>query len=320
MNPYIIAELSANHNGSFDRAMKTIDAAAEAGASAVKFQTFTPEKMAIPGYTIESGSWVGRELIELYREARTPPEWHDKLFKHAWDRGLEVISSPFDEHAVDFLDRLGCQQYKIASFEIIDLQLIAKVARTGKPIIISTGMADLNEIRAAVNTAKGNGCFDITLLHCVSEYPAKPEDMNLSTMNALSRFDCKVGLSDHSLGIEVSVAATALGASVIEKHLTISREGGGLDSGFSMEPDEFKRLVAGCGVAKVAIGDIKFGQGNKDLRRSLYYSQDIQAGTEIEKHHLKTARPALGESPLKIDRIIGKILTVDVKENDPVQA
>ncbi len=318
MTPFIVAELSANHNGSLDRAIQTIDAAAYAGADAVKFQTFTPEKMAIPGHVIESGQWAGRELIDLYREAHTPMEWHERLFKHTKSLGMVPFSSPFDSNAVDFLETLNCPIYKIASFEIIDLPLIAKAAQTGKRLIISTGMAEQHEIRAAVNTARGNGCTDITLLHCTSEYPASPEQMNLATLAGLYRFGCAIGLSDHSLGSGVAIAATALGAQVIEKHFTLSRSDGGLDSAFSMEPDEFREMVDGCRIAAKSIGKVKFGQGDKSLRRSLYYSQDIKKGTVITENHIKTARPALGLSPLLIHRVLNKPIEKDVKENDPV--
>jgi len=317
--PFIVAELSANHNGDINRALRIIDAAANAGADAIKFQTFNPDKMAIPNYKIQSGPWMGSDLVELYRKAYTPMEWHGQLFDYARSRDLIPFSSPFDAESVDFLETFDCPIYKIASFELIDIPLIAKVAQTGKPMIMSTGMAELYEIRAAVNTARANGCKDITLLHCVSSYPAPVESINLRTMNSLRRFDCKVGLSDHTKGTAVSVAAVALGADVIEKHLTLNRVDGGLDSGFSMEPDEFESLVNDCNGAHKALGGIVYGSGNsKDLRRSLYYAEGIKKGTVLEKHHIKTARPALGISPLRISQVIGQKLREDVAENDPV--
>lgn len=316
--PFIVAELSANHNGSINRALRIVDAAADAGADAIKLQTFNPKKMAIPGYKIKSGPWKDRELQDLYREAYTPIEWHEQLFEYARSRDLIPFSSPFDDESVDFLETLDCPIYKIASFELIDIPLIAKVAKTGKPMIMSTGMAELYEIRAAINTARANGCKDLTLLHCVSSYPAKPEDINLRTMDGLKRFGCKVGLSDHTRGTAVSVAAVARGAEVIEKHLTLDRADGGLDAGFSMEPDEFESLVNDCNNAHKAIGKIVFGGESKDLRRSLYYTQDIKRGTILEPHHIKTARPALGISPLRISQVIGQKLKKDVTENEPV--
>lgn len=316
--PFIVAELSANHNGSIARAYDIIDAAHAAGADAIKFQTFDPAGMAIPGYKIKSGPWEGRELRNLYYEAHTPFCWHKSLFDYTRTIGIEPISSPFDLESLELLEGLGCTRYKIASFELVDLQLIEAVAKTGKPLIISTGMAELHEIRAAVNTARNNGCEDLTLLHCVSSYPTPLDQVNLRTMEALRRFDCKIGLSDHTLGTAVSVAATTLGADVIEKHLTLSRADGGLDSGFSIEPKEFKQLVDDCRAVSSAMGEIKFG-GDASLRRSLYYSTDIPKGTKIKKSHLKTLRPALGASPLRIDQVIGQILKTNVRENDPVQ-
>ena len=319
MTPFIVAELSANHNGSLDRAIETIDAAALAGADAVKFQTFNPAKMAVPGYTLSSSAWEGMDLVDLYMEAWTPFEWHEDLFEYARQRDLTPFSSPFDEESVELLESVDCPIYKIASFELIDLELIALVAKTGKPIIMSTGMAERYEIRAAVNTARNNGCTDLTLLHCISEYPARPEHMNLVTMRGLEQFNCRVGLSDHSLGSDIPIAATALGASVIEKHFTLSRKDGGLDSGFSMEPKEFARMAKSCRSVHKSLGRITFGQGSRDLRRSLYYSEDLQEGTILENHHIKTARPALGLSPLMLSHVLGKPLKKDVKANDPVQ-
>lgn len=318
MRPFIIAEVSANHNGSIDRALQIVQEAAKAGADAVKFQTFMPENMAIPEYILENGPWEGRGLISLYEEGQTPYEWHEELFGYASQLGLIPLSSPFDSNSVEFLDSIGCQMYKIASFELVDLDLVGQVSRTGKPVIMSTGVSDHHEIRAAVAIARKNGCEDLTLLHCVSSYPTPIEDVNLRTMEALKRFGCKVGISDHTMGTTVSVAATALGAEVIEKHLTLRRVDGGLDSGFSMEPDEFKLLVDDCRTVNKALGKVHFGGKDKSLRRSLYFAGDIEAGTILENHHIKTLRPNLGMSPLKKYHILGKALRENVRENDPI--
>jgi len=317
----IVAEVSANHNGSFETAMRTIEAAAECGATHIKIQTFSPEKMAIPGYKIESGPWIGRDLVDLYKEAQTPYEWHENLFRYARSLGLEIFSTPFDASDVDFLEELDCPIYKIASFELLDLRLIKRAADTGKPLIISTGMASGNEIEEAVETARRWGCDDLTLLHCVSEYPAQYNRMNLYKMQTLNIFDPdRIGLSDHSPGTVAAVAAVALGADVIEKHFTLSRAAGGLDAKFSLEPFEFRQLVRDCNNAYDAAWIITGGEQDKSLRRSLYYAEDIKKGTVLANRHIKTARPALGRSPLELDRVLGTILSEDVQENDPVQA
>lgn len=319
MNPFIIAELSCSHRGSQEEAYKLVDAAAHAGADAIKLQTFNPAKMAIPGYEIESGPWKGKYLRDLYFEAHTPEDWIRPIFERAQSYGMLAFSTPFDIESLDYLEKLACPMYKIASFELVDLNLIQAVANTGKPMIISTGMADFNEIRIAVSKARACGNHNITLLHCVSQYPAHYSEMNLKTINALRRFGCSVGLSDHSLGTEVAVAATALGAEVIEKHLTLNSDGKGLDDGFAMEPQEFKRMVDQCRNVSMAIGEVKFGGGDKSIRRSLYYAADLPKGTVLNETHMKTARPALGANPVNLKKIIGKTLTKDVKLNDPVQ-
>jgi len=317
MRPFIIAEVSANHGGSIERAFDIIDAAAEAGVDAIKFQTFTPEQMAVP-YKIKTGPWAGRDMVDLYKEAQTPREWHERLFHHVRAWNLIPLSSPFSIEDVDFLEDLDCPMYKIASFELVDLPLVTKAAQTGKPLILSTGQAELHEIRAAVNTARQNGCKDLTLLHCISEYPTPMDQVNLNTMEGLRRFGCKVGISDHTLGTTIPIAATALGAEVIEKHITIGK---GLDSAFSLNPDEFKAMVTACRDVSQALGKIQYyAKGGKEsLRRSLYYTQNLKAGTILENHHIKTARPNLGLSPLKLHQVIGKPLTQDVELNDPVQ-
>jgi len=258
----IVAELSANHLGHLDRALEIIEAAAAAGASAVKFQTFTPEQMAEPGVVIQSGPWAGREALDLYREAHTPREWHGPLFARARELGIVAFSSVFHPDDVDFLETLGCPMYKIASFEINDLPLIRRAARTGKPVIISTGMASLEEIElaAAVVECAYSPRGHLTLLKCTSAYPARPNDAHLATMMDMrNRIGCEVGLSDHTLGIGVAVAAAALGATMIEKHLTLARSDGGPDAAFSMEPDEFVQMVTECRRAAEAVGEVCYG-------------------------------------------------------------
>ena len=259
--PFIVAEVSANHLGQLSRALDLVDAAASAGADAVKLQTFTPEQMAEPGVIIEAGPWAGRSLLDLYREAHTPREWHAPIFHHARRLGLVVFSSAFHPDDVDFLEGLDCPIYKIASFEITDRNLIRYAARTNKPIIISTGMATREEIAFACDLARGAGCMDLTLLKCTSAYPADASDANLAAMAYMGdAFRAHAfGLSDHTPGIGVSVAATALGASVIEKHITLSRADGGPDAAFSMEPEEFRQLVVECRRAAAAIGEVRYG-------------------------------------------------------------
>lgn len=315
----IVAEIGGNHNGDLERALRLVEVAAASGADAVKLQTFKPEEMAVP-YKINTGPWKDYDLTDLYLKTYPPWEWHEAIFKHANDLGIMAFSTPFSTQAVDFLETLNCPIYKIASFELVDLELIKYAANTGKPLIMSTGMAQTHEIRAAVQTAREGGCENLTLLHCVSQYPTTYEDTNLRTMSALSRFGCDIGLSDHSLGSVVPVMATTLGAKVIEKHLKLTQDEKGPDSGFSMDPYEFCDMVTQCRYAKTALGEIKFySEGKENLRRSLYYAQDVPRGTKIEPHHIKTARPALGISPLRLNQVIGKTLNQDVKENDPVQ-
>lgn len=317
MNPFIIAEMSANHNGSLETAYGIVEAAAYAGANAIKLQTYDPARMAIPGYTIKTGAWKGYDLRTLYSEAKTPYAWHEELFKKAIELGLIPMSSPFSHVDVEFLEGIGCPLYKIASFEIIDLELIRVVARTGKPMIMSTGMASLQEIEIAVATAEEAGCDDITLLHCVSEYPTPIESVNLRTMKDMEGFGWKVGLSDHTTSTAVAVAAVAMGAEVIEKHLRLGNIG--LDSDFSLNPTDFKHMVDDCRTAALAMGRVTYQGGDTELRRSLYYSHDIQSGTIIAGSDIKTSRPALGLNPIDINDVIGKTLPVDVKANDPVR-
>lgn len=274
MTVRIVAEIGANHNGSLERALALVWAAADAGADAVKFQTFSPEQMVAPGVVIEKGPWKGRNAIDLYRETHTPREWHKLLFESAHSAGLEAFSSVFHPDDVDFLETLGCPMYKIASFELTDLNLIRHAASTGKPIVLSTGMATSEEIYNGADAAYLAGARDTTLLKCTSAYPADASEANLATMSEMAlEFGCKIGLSDHTQGIGVAVAAVALGATMIEKHLTLKRSDGGPDSAFSMEPDEFAQLVTECRRAEQAIGSVRYGpteaeQSSLALRRS----------------------------------------------------
>jgi N-acetylneuraminate synthase len=326
--PYVICELSGNHNGSLDRALKMIDAAAATGADAIKLQTYTPDTITIdhdgPGFRIEGGLWDGRTLYDLYREAYTPYEWHEAMFARARSLGVTMFSSPFDGSAIELLEKLGAPAYKIASFEAIDLPLIAAVARTGKPMIISTGMANEAEIAEAVKVARANGCEDLCLLHCTSAYPAPIDQANVRTVQLLAeRFGCVAGLSDHTPGIGASVAAVAQGASVIEKHFTLARSDGGPDAEFSMEPHEFTQLVAECNTAWRALGTPSFNlQGSEAaslvFRRSLYVVADMQAGEAFSSANLRSIRPGYGLAPRMLPSVIGKRSRRAVKRGEPL--
>jgi len=305
---FITAEIGASHEGSLKTALKLVGDAAECGADGVKFQTFLPYQMAV-SYTLKSGPWKGRDLVELYSEARTPRAWHPALFAKAKECGLVPFSTPFHKNDVDFLETLGCSIYKIASFELVDLELVEYTAKTGKPLFISTGQADLEEIKIAHEIA--SQYTEVIFLHCVSEYPTKLENANIRTMEDLKTFG-KVGISDHSKGSIVAVTATARGVEVIEKHL-----GQGLDKSFSMTPKDFKQMVTDCREVEKVLGEVKYG-GDFTLRRSLYFSQDLKAGTEVKPEHLKTARPNLGLSPMRINEVLGTILSKDVKRDDSV--
>lgn len=317
--PYLIAEMSGNHNGDIERAFRLIEAAKAAGADAVKLQTYTADTITIdhdgPDFTIHGGPWDGRRLYYLYAEAHTPWEWHRDLFARARDIGITVFSSPFDPTAVDFLEELGAPAYKIASFELIDLPLVRKVAATGKPLIMSTGMANEAEIAEAVDMARSVGNDDIVLLHCVSAYPARPEEANLRTVPDIAdRFGVLAGLSDHTMGIEVSLAAVALGAVVIEKHFTLARTDGGPDAGFSLEPAELAALVSGCRTAWQALGHAGYARtageaGNALFRRSLYVVRDIAAGEALTPENIRSIRPGFGLPPKDYDTIIGRRAT-----------
>ncbi|MFM8454162.1 MAG: pseudaminic acid synthase [Gammaproteobacteria bacterium] len=315
--PYIIAELSGNHNGDINRAFAIMKAAKDAGADAIKIQTYTADTMTIdhdgPDFLINGGLWDGYKLYDLYKEAHTPWEWHADLFNYAKQIGITIFSTPFDETAVDFLESLGAPLYKIASFELVHYPLIEYVAKLKKPMIMSTGMASLEEITEAVNIALNHGCTDLTLLHCVSEYPAPIAHSNLATMLDLkNRFPmCKVGLSDHTLGTTVSIAAAALGAAVIEKHFTLKRAEGGVDSAFSLEPEELKQLCTSSRDAALAIGLINYDRSGSErknmiFRRSIYAVKDISAGDTFTKDNIKIIRPGYGISPKNFNKILGK--------------
>ncbi|WP_279008594.1 pseudaminic acid synthase [Aeromonas jandaei] len=326
--PYVIAELSANHNGNLDRALAIMTAAKAAGASAVKLQTYRPDTITLksdrPEFQIHGGLWDGHSLYDLYEWAHTPWEWHQALFAKGRELGLTVFSSPFDFSAVDLLESLGCPAYKIASFELVDLPLIRYAAQTGKPLIMSTGMANEAEITAAVEMALKHGNGQLALLHCVSGYPAPAAEYNLRTIPMLrQRFGIEVGLSDHTLGSATAIAATALGATLIEKHFTLARADGGPDCAFSMEPAELTELVASVNTAHAALGVADYQltaseQGNRAFRRSLYLVKEMVAGEVLTAEHIKSVRPALGLPPADYDRLIGKRVNRDLSVNLPL--
>jgi len=323
--PFIIAEMSGNHNQSLERALEIVDLAADAGVDALKIQTYTADTITIDKrdgeFFIEDKNnlWKGESLYSLYQKAYTPWEWHKAIFDRCKERGIIGFSTPFDFTAVDFLEELDVPIYKIASFENIDLPLIKRVAQTGKPIIASTGMASLAELSELVTTARENGCTDLTLLKCTSSYPATPDGSNILTIPHMQKlFNCKVGLSDHTLGIGAAVASVALGGTVIEKHFCVSRAEGGVDSAFSLEPHEMKQLVQEVHAAYAALGNISYGvteQEKKSLqfRRSLYIVEDMKAGDVITEKNVRSIRPGLGLSPKYYDILLGKAVKVDVK-------
>ena len=326
--PYVIAEMSGNHNGAIERAFEILAACKVAGADAVKLQTYTADTITIdhdgPGFTISGGLWHGRRLHELYREAHTPWDWHGALFERCRILGLTVFSTPFDATAIDFLETLGAPAYKIASFEIIDLPLIRKAAATGKPMIMSTGMAGLEEIGEAVTAAREAGCRELALLHCVSGYPTPPEDANLATMADMSRrFGVPVGLSDHTLGTAVATAAAALGARVIEKHVTLRRADGGPDSAFSLEPDELAQLCRDTRIGHTAIGTVSYKleaseAALKVFRRSLYAVAPIKAGEILTERNTRSIRPGYGMAPKRLPEILGRRATRDIAFGTPL--
>ena len=327
--PYLIAELSANHNGSIDRAKSLIASAKDNGADAVKLQTYTPDTITLKEYSeqflIKDGQFKGRYLYDLYSEAFLPWEWHSELFDFASSIGITIFSTPFDETAVDFLESLGTPAYKIASFELTDLPLIKRVAQTQKPIILSTGMGTFEEIRQAVEAIKSTGNFQIVVLRCVSGYPSDPADYNLVTLMELeSQLDCWVGLSDHTIENTTAVVSVGLGAVLVEKHFTLDRNGGGPDDPFSMEPEDLKALRQALNVAHDSVGAVHFGttssdQTNKEFRRSLYFINDLKAGHILTHEDVRSVRPGFGLPPQALDKVIGAVLTEDISKNTPVE-
>ena len=313
--PFVIAELSGNHNGSLERALALVDAAADAGADAVKLQTYTADTITLdhdgPGFRLDGGLWAGRTLHDLYREAHTPYAWHAPLFQRARARGLIAFSSPFDETAVELLEGLDAPAFKIASFEATDLPLIERASRSGKPLIISTGMASEAEIEAARDAALAAGTAGVALLHCVSAYPARFADANVATVPWLAeRFGCVAGLSDHTPGTAAAVAAVALGASIIEKHVTLDRNDGGPDSSFSLEPAELATLVRDCRAAFDAVGAPGLRRGseetaNRRFRRSLYVVRDVEAGATLTASDVRSIRPGFGMAPARLPEVLG---------------
>ena len=325
--PYIIAELSANHNGCLETALKIIEQAKLCGADAVKLQTYTADTITLncnsDEFRIKGGLWDGRTLYDLYQEAHMPWEWHKPLFEYARKLDITIFSSPFDRTAVDLLEDLNAPAYKIASFEAVDLPLIKYVASTGKPMIISTGMANKDEISEAIQAAYDGGCKELAVLHCVSGYPAPAEDYNLRTIQDISAsFNIPVGLSDHTLDNTTAIASVVLGACIIEKHFTLDRNGGGPDDSFSLEPAELKQLCSGAKTAWQALGQIDYGrksseQGNAQFRRSLYFVKDMKAGDIIDETCIRSVRPGFGLAPKFYDEIIGKKVKQAINKNTP---
>lgn len=323
--PFIIAEMSGNHNQSLEKALQIIDAAAATGAHAIKLQTYTADTLTIDVSHDEfcikdpNSLWKDRNLYELYQEAYTPWEWHKALFDRAKEKGMLCFSTPFDDTSVDFLEELGVQVYKIASFENNHLPLLRKVAQTGKPVIMSTGISTLADIEIAVKTLRENGCKDLVLLKCTSTYPATPENTNISTIPHMSSlFDCQVGLSDHTLGVGVAISSVALGARVIEKHFTIDRSEGGVDSAFSLEPAEFKMLVEEAERAFLSIGKVTYGimdaeKKSKMFKRSIYIVKDMEEGETFTKENIRIIRPGLGLEPKYFEIMLGKKINKAVK-------
>ncbi|MDO8562004.1 MAG: pseudaminic acid synthase [bacterium] len=326
---FIVAEISGNHNGDIKRALKIIDAASDAGVDAVKLQTYTPDTMTIdsdrPEFIVQSNpAWKGKTLYQLYGEASTPWEWHKELFAHAKKRGLICFSSPFDATAVDFLETLKSPIYKVASFEVVDIPLLEKIGKTRKPVIMSRGMASVEEIKLAIKTLKKFGTPEIILLQCVSAYPARPEDMNLSMIPDLrKRFKILAGLSDHSLSHDVAVASVALGACVIEKHITLARADGGPDAAFSLEPKEFAELVKSVRLVERAIGtpSYKRSEGEKEnivFRKSLYVVKDMKKGERFTQENVRSIRPGNGLLPKFYREVLGKVAARDIQRATPM--
>jgi N-acetylneuraminate synthase len=328
MPPYVIAELSANHNGKLETALRIVEEAKQAGADAVKLQTYTADTITLDcgseDFQIHGGLWDGKTLYQLYQEAHMPWEWHKPLFEHARKLGITIFSSPFDNSAVDLLEDLNAPAYKIASFEAVDLPLIKYAASTRKPMIISTGMADADEIQEAIDAARAGGCNELALLHCVSGYPAPAADYNLLTIpDMIERYGVVIGLSDHTLDNPTALASVALGASIIEKHFTLDRSGGGPDDSFSLEPEDLAALCQGVKTAWQALGQVEYGHkfselDNLKFRRSLYFVKDMKAGDVITSDCIKSVRPGFGLPPKLSEQLIGLTVRVAVNANSPV--
>jgi len=326
--PYVIAEVSANHNGKLETAMRLIEQAHRAGADAVKLQTYRPDTITLDcdadEFKIEGGLWGGRTLFDLYGEAHMPWEWHEPLFRHARSLGITIFSSPFDHTAIDLLEELDAPAYKIASFEVIDLPLIKYAARTGKPMIISTGMASNEEISEAIEAAREGGCSQLAILHCVSGYPAPAHEYNLKTIpDMIQRFGVVTGLSDHTLDISTAIASVALGAAIIEKHFTLDRKGGGPDDSFSLEPPELAEMCRSVKTAWQALGSVNYEResseaGNVKFRRSLYFVRDLRAGEIITNDCIRSVRPGYGLPPKFYELIVNRRVTCDVMKHSPV--
>lgn len=327
-SPYVIAELSANHNGKFETALSIVEEAKKAGADAVKLQTYKPDTITLncdcEDFKIRGGLWDGRTLYDLYEEAHMPWDWHKPLFDYANKLGITIFSSPFDNTAIDLLEDLNAPAYKIASFEAVDLPLIKYAASTGKPMIISTGMADAEEISEAINAAREGGCKQLAILHCVSGYPAPAEDYNLRVIpDMIKRFELVVGLSDHTLDSATAIASVSMGSSIIEKHFTLDRNNGGPDDSFSLEPAELTALCTGAKTAWQALGQVDYGRksselGNVKFRRSLYFVKDMMAGDLITPDCVRSVRPGFGMAPKYLSKILGKRMSVDVGKYSPV--
>jgi len=330
-SPFIIAEMSGNHGASLEKALEIVDVVAQTGVDAIKLQTFTPDSMTLDidkddfKVTNKKSIWYGRKLYDIYKEAQTKYEWHEAIFKRAKENDILCFSTPFDEEAVDLLESLDAPAYKIASFECIDIPLIEYVAKTGKPMIISTGMATVGEIEEAVNAAKRSGCKQLTILKCTSSYPAPPDNINLLTIPHMKElFKCHVGLSDHTLGIGAAIAATTLGATVIEKHFKLSDDDESIDAAFSLTPEEFKLLVQESRIASQALGGVSYGVTEADTlarknRRSIYVVKDIKKGEILDASNIRRIRPGNGLAPKYYHDVIGKTANRDIPKGTPLQ-
>lgn len=326
---FIIAEMSCNHNQNYDRALKIIDAAAEAKADAIKLQTYTPDTITIncdkePFQVKVNEAWKGQTLYSLYQKVYTPWDWQPKLKEYGESKGLVVFSTPFDNIAVDFLEKMDVALYKVASFEVMDIPLLKRIGQAKKPVIMSRGMSSIKELELAIKTLKDNGASQVAILHCVSSYPAKPEEMNLATIPDLAKkFNVIAGLSDHTLGIAVAITSVALGACIIEKHITLSRADGGPDVGFSLEPNEFKEMVGSVREAEKAVGKPSYVPGGKEFeniifRKSLFAVEDIKKGGKFSQENIRSIRPGFGLPPKYYDEIMGKVAATDIERGTPL--